>query len=154
MFVPPVKLLSIDGYDAVVEAVNVYKAGAFNQPGKVLTGSLLSSSTSLAAYLICETLFALTIGQGSQYRCHHMVNSLLSGLVIVTGLSALTEPLICVLLGAIGGVVYCFTQRIFSRYKVINGEMSIVFGVMTLCQVICTAIFSSNRGLIAVNNQS
>lgn len=30
VFVPPVKLLSIDGFDAVVEAVNVYKAGAFN----------------------------------------------------------------------------------------------------------------------------
>lgn len=55
-----------------------------------LAGSLLSSSVSLLAYLLCEKLFALTVGTGSQYRSYHMINAMISGLVIVMGLSSVT----------------------------------------------------------------
>jgi len=97
-----------------------------------LTGSLLSTSISIAAYLSCETIFSLTIGSGQQYRSYHMINAMMCGQVIVMGLASLTSPSICAILGLLAGVVYSISQRIYSRYKILTNETSIIFGIMTV----------------------
>jgi hypothetical protein len=73
----------------------------------------------LAAYLVIEALFSLTIGTGNQYRAYHMVNALLSGQVFVQGLASLTSPLICGLNGLLAGLLYSVFQRIYARYRVL-----------------------------------
>jgi len=84
------------------------------------------------AYLFCETLLNFTTDHGNQYRCFHFMNALISGLVFSTGLSGLTDPYVCLLVGSVAGVTYSITQRVISRYNIINGEISIMFGLISI----------------------
>lgn len=148
---PQIDLFEIEGIENVIADVVRRKSEASNEPCMTLAGSLLSSSISLLVYLLCEKLFSLTVGTGTQYRSYHMINAMISGLVIVMGLSSITEPLICSIMGVIAGIFYSVFYRIYSRNKILNTEFSIIFGIMTVAQGVSIAIFSENTGIIYGN---
>ena len=82
------------------------------------------------------------------------MNCMLSGAVVSTGLSSLTNPFLCMLSGVVAGGVYCVVQRILLKWKSVpKSEIVIIFALMTFLQTIFTALMSTNKPKVQNQNQ-
>ncbi len=76
----------------------------------------------------------------------------MSGAVVVSTISNYAEPHICILMGAVGGVVFSILSRIYSRFKVLTGQHSIIFGAMTIVGQVSVGLFSKKNGMLTTNS--
>ena len=107
-----------------------------NSPTTILACTFISSSVCSLTYWISEELFSVSLGKSLEFRSFQFVNTLMCGAVVVSSMSILAEPHLCLLMGAIGGMLYSVLSRIYSRFKVLSGHHSITFGFMTItCQI-------------------
>jgi len=75
------------------------------------------------------------------------------GAVVVSSVVNLSEPHLCLLMGAVGGITYSVLSRMYSRFKVLTGHHSIIFGFMTIICQISLGLFSRRGGVLTKNNQ-
>lgn len=62
-----------------------------------------------------------------------MTSALLSGCIIVNGLSSVADPLFCMLIGIMSGILYTVSARFLSKNsKVIQNDYVVIYGVMTV----------------------
>lgn len=122
-----------------------------NSPTTILACTFISSSVCSLTYWISEELFSVSLGKSLEFRSFQFINALMSGAVVVSSMSILADPHLCLLMGAIGGMLYSVLSRIYSRFKVLSGHHSITFGFMTIACQIGLGLFSRQNGVLTTN---
>lgn len=122
-----------------------------NSPTTILACTFISSSVCSLTYWVSEELFSITLGKSNEFRSYQFINTLLCGAVVVSSMANLAEPHLCLLMGAIGGMVYSVMSRIYGRFKVLTGHHSIIFGFNTIICQICVGLFSRQSGILTTN---
>jgi ammonia channel protein AmtB len=122
-------------------------------PSKLLCSAILSASLAVISHSTLDNMMNLMFGSAKTYRSHSMASVLLSGCVIVNGLSPVAEPLFCMLIGVVCGIVYTVGARFLTKNsKVIQSDYIVIYGVMTVLQVLMQSMFSIDGGFSTGNN--
>mmetsp|Transcript_3130 Transcript_3130/g.2100 ORF Transcript_3130/g.2100 Transcript_3130/m.2100 type:complete len:207 (+) Transcript_3130:602-1222(+) len=124
-----------------------------NQPSKIITNTLLSSTT---AGLIALVLKPRVVGSESplaSYEPAAICNGILSGLVAVTAPCNNIEPYFAVMTGFVAGICYLVSCVVWKKLRVDDPlEASQVHGVAGLVGVLMVGMVDNDRGLITTGN--
>ncbi len=120
------------------------------------TGSLLSGTNLAIAIIAVNTILSAVSGSISVMVCTWIregkpnvkltLNGVLAGLVTSTATSALVSPFLCIIIGAIGGIILIIGERLFEKLRLddVVGAIS-VHGINGIWGTLAVGLFAQSQ---------
>lgn len=120
-----------------------------NQPSKIIMNTIISSAGSCISVLFLRPFIMQKSDPTNKYPVKSICNSLLVGLVSITGVCNNATTWGSILIGILGGIVYLISCKLFEKLKIDDPlEASQIHAFTGLWGTLAIGIFDTKYGVI------